>query len=813
LRAFVSNIQAFSYIYPQEKVYLHFDNTGYFLDETIWFKAYIFNAHTLRSDTLSRVLYVELLNPLGKILETKKLKIENGQCHGNFQLTPFNYDYLAGFYEIRAYTRWMLNFGSEIIFSRVMPVYNPPQEEGNYSTATMNNPTDINGFNFKNHRESKEKRKAVNIEFYPEGGNLVAGLNSLIAFRITDKQNAILSAEGEVRNVRNEMITSFSEVHNGMGSFHYTPSYNGADKVVVFYEGKEYPVDLPPILPQGYVLRVNNILESSLIIQIEKSAQMASHTLGLTLMCRGAMHIFKTIEMTENIFELQIPKEDLPSGVNQITLFDAKGEIFAERHFFVYPTQKENTTVHIMADKSQYLPREKIHIDFMTENSCRAKLSVAVRDAGATISTPSSGTMWENMLLSSDLKGYIENPAYYFSSDSIKYRMALDLLLLVQGWKRYKWQTMAGTKLFECKYPMEKGLLIKGHIVGKAKEIRFIGGEGELLMEGECVPDKDGNFSIYALDYTGRSIFTMIAPKLKDAYKNIRLDRWFSPSVKTYHLNEMQATLPVAHLKTNIPNMESVVNKYTTDIDTIGSLYEINEISVTTKRGKDLIYNVEQDVEYWLDSGEKYYPDNVHEYLIKQHNGYAYVSTFDRSQSIDLPADGGANGKFVFGNYALGIFSVVDGKPVSKYKYRSDGGYNLTPLEKSLQVEQITIFPWKKITLTSSRDSKSEIGLYCYVYPLHYRENVRAVKDVRQTPIYGYSEVEECYAGTYLPDRHEHYRTLYWNPNLQTDETGKVSIEFYNTQFCEKIEINAEGIYLTKNLESGDSIINKFINN
>ncbi|MDR2621964.1 MAG: hypothetical protein LBC48_05200, partial [Dysgonamonadaceae bacterium] len=111
--SFVKNIQTFNRLFPQEKVYLHFDNTGYFLNETIWFKAYVVHASSLRSDTLSRVLYVELLNPLGKVLETKKLRIENGQCHGDFQLTVFNYEYLAGFYEIRAYTRSMLNFGDD----------------------------------------------------------------------------------------------------------------------------------------------------------------------------------------------------------------------------------------------------------------------------------------------------------------------------------------------------------------------------------------------------------------------------------------------------------------------------------------------------------------------------------------------------------------------------------------------------------------------------------------------------------------------------------------------------------------------------
>ncbi|MBR4845858.1 MAG: hypothetical protein IKU98_05510, partial [Bacteroidaceae bacterium] len=127
LAQFVRNIVTFNSMFAQEKVYLHFDNTGYFMGETIWFKAYVVNPSTNRPNILSRVLYVELLTPEGRIIQSQKLKIENGQCNGQFSLKELLH---PGFYEVRAYTSVMLNWPNAPIFSRVFPVFNAPLSKG-----------------------------------------------------------------------------------------------------------------------------------------------------------------------------------------------------------------------------------------------------------------------------------------------------------------------------------------------------------------------------------------------------------------------------------------------------------------------------------------------------------------------------------------------------------------------------------------------------------------------------------------------------------------------------------------------------------
>jgi len=131
---FISLLKDFSNNIPREKVYLHFDNTSYYQGDHIWFKCYVVSGKHQLSD-FSKTLYVELLNPGGEIVDKRILKIENGQCHGDFLLTRL--PFYSGFYEVRAYTKYMLNFGDDIIFSRLLPVFDKPKVAGNYEEKKM----------------------------------------------------------------------------------------------------------------------------------------------------------------------------------------------------------------------------------------------------------------------------------------------------------------------------------------------------------------------------------------------------------------------------------------------------------------------------------------------------------------------------------------------------------------------------------------------------------------------------------------------------------------------------------------------------
>lgn len=256
LTEFVKNAEVFNYLYPQEKVYLHFDNSGYFGGETIWFKAYVVNSTTNKYTDLSKVLYVELLSPEGRILDTQKLKIEDGQCNGQFLLTKIIH---AGFYEIRAYTRMMLNWDSELIYSRVFPVFNAPQKE----EADMYKSPKMSRLPYSqrlpNQRIKASHLEDINLSFFPEGGSLIEGITSTVSFKANDKQGNALDVSGTIYNKQKEAITAFDTYYNGMGKFDFTPVKGEKYKAEIILNEKTYSFDLPSALSLGVVLSMNTM--------------------------------------------------------------------------------------------------------------------------------------------------------------------------------------------------------------------------------------------------------------------------------------------------------------------------------------------------------------------------------------------------------------------------------------------------------------------------------------------------------------------------------------------------------------------------
>jgi len=469
LNTFVQNIDVFNRLYPQEKVYLHFDNTGYFLGETIWFKAYIVTAEQNEPSTLSRILYVELLTPAGKIVDNRKLKIENGQCHGEFKL---EYGLLSGYYEVRAYTRYMLNFGEECIFSRIFPVLNSDDlkdiEETGREKIDNRSP-----FLHLMRKKPENKKDKVNLAFYPEGGNLITGLSTRIAFKATDENGQGIAVFGVLKNSNGEEIASLQTVHKGMGVFELPAADNHKKySVEIQYEGKKHKFDLPSALSSGYTMNIFRQNEDGINVLIQKSEKLPSNSLGLSITCRGKVYLFETTGLSESKLSVKIPTNDLPSGVNRLTLFDAKGEILSDRLFFV--NKADWGQIIVNTDKETYEPFEKVNMSFQVQNNKgeaeETTFSLSVRDAGTMPDENYMDNIRTNLLLSSDLKGYIESPGWYFEKADKEQTIALDLLLMVQGWHRYSWKYSTGLEPFNPPHYVEKEILIKGKILSFDKK-------------------------------------------------------------------------------------------------------------------------------------------------------------------------------------------------------------------------------------------------------------------------------------------------------------------------------------------------------
>lgn len=321
LTRFVQNIHTYNRMFPREQVYLHFDNTGYFMGENIWFKAYVVSPQGFRPSALSRVLYVELLTPEGRIVQQQKLKIVDGQCDGMIPLGKLLH---AGFYEVRAYTALMLNWEEENVFSRVFPIFNAPKDEGVYDNPRMVKLSHTE--RLPDMRKQPLKADALNMSFFPEGGKLVEGLPSTLFFKATDKRGNTLAVQGQVFDQQGVVMGTFSTSHDGMGRIVLTPNRGESYYAEVTIEGNSVGkrFNLPMAEQQGYVMSVNNMRDENVTIQLARNEQTDTTTaVGLTIMCRGQVVMFRQIDWQgRNTALLNIRKESLPEGVNQLTLFD-----------------------------------------------------------------------------------------------------------------------------------------------------------------------------------------------------------------------------------------------------------------------------------------------------------------------------------------------------------------------------------------------------------------------------------------------------------------------------------------------------------
>ena len=448
---------------PQEKVYLHLDNTCYFVGDTIWYKGYVTRNGAGTLTDLSKILYVELLTPDGYLVERQQLAMPDGTAHGAFVLTDSLY---AGFYELRAYTRWMLNFGQceyphaehtedmfydkqmardffrdyEKLYSRVFPVSDKPDEAGRY-------PKDMTLRPMRRYYKSRRGKPGIDLKFYPEGGHVVAGVANRIAFELNDEDGQHLEAELSVQDRDGQEVARASTTHRGRGMFVLPAAKAGETYKAVFrVGGYDYDIKLPEAEEEGYALQISQ--SGGRVHAAIAGPPAAQMTLGLQIQHEGVAKAFRRIMPDpQGKASVEIPLDSLPTGVNQATLFDGRGRIYASRLFFVNRPEDYRPGIAVEGIKKQYAAFEPVELHLkLTVPGDSAHVSLAVRDHATDEATYDSGSMLTEMLLASELKGFVENPEYYFEADDSTRRQALDLLMMVQGWTRYDWQMMAGTK-------------------------------------------------------------------------------------------------------------------------------------------------------------------------------------------------------------------------------------------------------------------------------------------------------------------------------------------------------------------------------
>ncbi|MDO5489460.1 MAG: hypothetical protein Q4F52_05040 [Bacteroidaceae bacterium] len=469
---YMERLSAFGQRIPQEKVFIHMDNTCYFLGDTIWFSAYTRETATGKPSTISKVLYVELLNHDGYLVERKLIELNKGRGDGFFALDK-NIQY-SGFHELRAYTRWQLNWGGfehkhslsakrwfvnekmeklyyrdyEKLYSRVFPVYDRPKEEGNLVRNMTLRP-------MRRYFAKDMDKRELTLNLFPEGGNLVAGIPNRVAFEATWDDGEWL--EGWLHYGTD----SVPAVHRGRGVITLTPQKD-MEKEVVFTtkKGEKVKAMLPEIKEEGAAMQVaqkNGMVE----IGIRLTASMKPDSVAMTVTHEGKVKAFFAMDGKGKTIRLDT--DSLQAGVHQATVFDTQGRVYADRLFFVRRTDTERPTLSVSTPKEEYQPYEKIEVAVNGKGG-GTPISLSVRDGLNSPALYDNGNIMTEMLLASEIKGFIPEPGWYFEKDDEQHRQALDLLMMTQGWRRFDWQDMAVKGRWDIKHQPEQTPYIEGSI-------------------------------------------------------------------------------------------------------------------------------------------------------------------------------------------------------------------------------------------------------------------------------------------------------------------------------------------------------------
>jgi len=426
-------------LFPQEKIHLHTDRTMYISGEKIWFKAYVVDAYYHQTPTYSQYAYIELINSSDSLIYRVKVsKDDNGLFYGYLFLSDLLPE---GEYTLRAYTRYVVeNQGDDYCFKKNIRI-------GSLSSSQFSVP----GSQRENERNGRNRTKSelvgaganlapaqvdFDVSFFPEGGNLVDGVTCRIAFKALTQQGTSESITGVIEDDQGNVITEASTFFAGMGLCSFVPEQGKAYYLHCVNSSGQEKRFILPAAHKTYSLSAT-YRNKRHFISLKKTPDLPDVPLHVLIHIKGEVLYYEDWNSQDDFITL--PNSQLPLGIIQVLLLDDKMNPISERLFF---NKNENNDAQLVfsADKPVYQKREKVSANVLLTgiegDTLSGHASVAVTD-NADMAIDSLNTIQSTLLLSSELRGYIESPGYYLQPQA-EAEYALDLLMMTHGWRRYR---------------------------------------------------------------------------------------------------------------------------------------------------------------------------------------------------------------------------------------------------------------------------------------------------------------------------------------------------------------------------------------
>jgi hypothetical protein len=768
-----------------EKVYIHTDRNCYYPGDDIWFKAYLIDASDRSLSNHSNNLHVELISPFSKIIINHVIRLDDGLGNGDFKL-PDNLK--SGRYRIRAYTNYMRNFGDQLFFNKEITIIN--------SSDSINAVSDSVNY----------KKNKIEINFFPEGGSLVDNVSSVVAFKAVNAIGKGCNVSGEIYSSEGEFIKTFKSSHLGMGSFSLRPvsglSYYSIVKDTV---GNELRSEIPKSYQSGITLSSSTNEDDELMITVCTNSEtlpvMLDKDLVLSFSVRKVP--LKTISFKLKTYNnsFVLPTEDLPDGIVMMTLSTLEDVPLAER--LIYIQRESDFKIRIEPNKEVYKQRDSVAIRISSSTGSdilqEAFLSLSAVEKSFTDNTsqfPSTISSW--FLLESDVRGPIEEPSYYFDPSNPNRLNELDLLLLTQGWRDFKWKYDNMNY-----YPPEVGFTVSGRLrkynVNKPLEVSMVSIgiiENENSLITTTTVDSSGRFRLEGINLPGEATLIVSAISKKGNPQGlVLLDSLKYTPEKVFDNLPLQMILPeenVATFKQVYEIKETIKRKYRLS-DTIS----LGEVSIIAKKTKDFqTIKVENSrIQYGK-------PDNE---VIITPQFAAYQNAFEvlkgRVAGVIIAGGVTATGAPSYSIRIRGVNSINGG---SNLLFLIDG------VKKSFNdILSLPVSSIDRIDVLKSAGQTATFGVLGAngVISIITRTGDRLLQDQpvnhsANIKISGYDKPRIFYSPKHLPLSLSAFEpdlriTLFWKPDIMLQPNKYQILKYFNADNSSTIKVTIEGITTT----------------
>jgi hypothetical protein len=860
-----------------EKIFIHTDKQNYSKEDTLWFKAYVFDAASLGAATKSGIMYIEIADANNRVINRNLVSLTAGLGWGNIPLVDHRFP--EGTYTLRAYTSWMRNFDEHYIFSRQFTIEGPLDEDwminSRFELSEMegisNVKTDLSFITNEGHRMFAEELKAkitagrrtlyrttlttgadgtlafdfnlpdktgtqqlnialtkkrtkqsgevtfnvpviinrdekTDLQFMPEGGSLINGMLNKVAFKAINEEGKGVDVQGGVYNSVNQKVADLRSVHLGMGTFELKPEANQIYTAKINYKDKQLSFPLPQAKSSGLLLNVGNTASADSIIIVVSSTLDIQNTGQLyyligqanNTVCYGAM-----INTARGTKRLSVHRNAFPTGVARFTLLSQAGIPVAERIIFI--DHHDEVKLSIVPSKALYGSRDSVKLDVFATNKQGAPLqgsfSLAVTDDTQVKLDRDVLGLPAKVLLADDLKGSVENPQWYFSKgDSLAKVAALDALMLTQGWVNYNWKGVFSEKQKEQAYKAEPEFAVKGRVVNAFSK--------PLDKSNVVLLSRNPTFVTDTLtNSAGEFVFTNLYPSDTVVYnlqaKNKR-GRMFNVGIEVDEFVPPIFSTPQQRLIPPYVNIDTARLKalrakqlYKEEEAKITGT-QLNEVQIKAKKAvkdsKSLVGPGEADFtlnEEELKEVGKSTLLNVIEKNVKGFNslGKKGASIYNINRLFTVFIIDGVNTMYFnqggsYYQYMKSILEYILAEDVKGVEVMTSGHNQLEYTSEYISprnpLARFYDFTFIEITTYSGN------GLFAKKTPGNY---------LYRPPVF--ASVKEFYAPKYavkkpvvIPDTRA---TLFWAPNIITDNNGRASVSFYTADKAGTYSVNMQG--------------------